>query len=260
MSRFFARRDIYVVPLVYLLFGLLLTLSQNRLIYLPDNRPFGECPRLPPDAELIDGSFRGYYFPSQNETLVVIYHGNAGNACHRSIYASWLAELTVSVLVVEYPGFADPYSRPSTRRSLAMVPSVVEWVEQQSYQSVHLIGESIGSGFASYHSTHDAPDTLVLITPFARLSERAQEAVLIYPARWLLFADLDVATWAASAPRIHIIAAETDSVVPRHHTDRVVAALPEETTTVHIIPGTDHNTLYGSLRFQQALREAIAQE
>jgi uncharacterized protein len=251
-SRFFKKRDLVIVPMAYLILGVILYVSQDSLIYLSDDRPHGVCDRLA-DAEVLDGEVRGYYVPYEGDRLAVLYHGNAGNACDRAPLIRAMSEVGYAVLAVEYPGYADPDVRARGTEILSNVHAVVEYVQTLPYEYVVPVGESIGSAFASYHTTLASTSGLALIAPFERLSARAQRAVRIYPARLLLRQDLLVDDWARTAPSVRIIAAEEDEVIPRRHTDNVYKALDPATTEYVIIPGTSHNTLYGEAEFYTAV-------
>ncbi len=260
--RLFSTRALLTVPALYIGFGAFLFLAQDYFIYLPDDRPFGECDHAATTVTPIEEStWRGYYAPAPEDTderIVIVYHGNAGNACHRTSLLPTLQAHGHSVLIVEYPGFADPHTRPRSEDILAIIPDVHDFVTAGGYTDITILGESIGGGFASYHTYEYATGSdLILITPFARLSDRAQEVVLFYPVRWLLHTDLDTAAWAPAAAHVTIIAAAHDQVIPRRHTDRLHSALPDHTTTYQIIPETDHNSLYAATAFHEAITTAL---
>lgn len=253
---FFKRRDIYIVPAVYIAFGAILYAFQDSLIYLPDGRPHGECPALP-DATVLTEPIRGYHVEANNPRLAIHYHGNAGNACDRAIYVPTLTQAGYDVLLVEYPGFAGDTERATTGNLLAYTHTVVEFVTGLPYEQVVYIGESIGGGFASYHATLEAPEAMLLIPPFDRLSRRAQAAIWLYPASLLLRDDLLLDQWAPSSPRTLVITAERDEVIPWRHTRRLLDVLPKETTTHVQIPHTTHNTLYGAEEFYRTIYEFL---
>ncbi len=255
-SNFFKRRDLIIVPMAYVILGLILYVSQDSLIYLADDRPHGECAALP-TAEVLHGVVRGFYLSYESDRLAVLYHGNAGNACDRAPLIRAMHDAGYAVLAVEYPGYADPAVRARGTDMLANVHDVVAHVETLPYTHVVPVGESIGSAFASYHTTLASTSGLVLIAPFERLSARAQRAVRIYPARLMLRQDLLVDEWARSAPSVRIIAAERDEVIPRRHTDNVFNALDPSTTEYIIIPDTTHNTLYGHSAFFEAVTDYL---
>lgn len=254
--RFFARRDIWIIPLLYITFGLYLTWQQHNLIYHPDQTPNNDCPTLADDILPSESNIRGYYRTNPDATtLVVLYHGNAGRACHRAPYLEYLSSQGHAIVLVEYPGFAEA-TKPRTEDMLKHTYEVAILIESLAYPQLVLIGESIGGGFASYHSTHQTPNGLILITPFARLSDRVQEVAWFYPARFLLHTNLLVAEWAQSAPSVAIILAEEDRVIPRRHSERVAQQLipPPEST---IIPSTNHNTLYSAPTFWNTIHQKI---
>lgn len=254
-------RALITVPLLYFGFGLFLYLAQNTLIYLPDERPFGVCPAAPDETETIEtDTWRGYYTPSptDDDRIIVFYHGNAGNACDRTALLQTLQAHGHAVLLVEYPGYGGDHQRPSTGAILAVVPDIHTHITARGYTDITALGESIGSGYASYHAHQSEEEVaLILIAPFARLSDRVQELVLIYPARWLLYEDLTPRAWAPHASRVTLIAAEHDEVMPQRHTDRLHDALTNTPTEYHSIPDTTHNTLYHSTHFRETLKNAL---
>ena len=249
----FSRRDMWVIPGVYVLFGLLLFLFQDRLIYLPDNTPTEQCP-TPGTIVNTEKGMRGYYLPAPEATgIVVVYHGNAGRACNRHFYTQPVHEAEHSLLLIEYPGYAEAARRPNTEKLLQHTYAVAEYLDTLPYESVKLIGESIGSGFASYHATHQAIDHLILISPLDTLSRRAQRAVPFYPTRWLLRTDLRVSEWAVSAPQTTIIIAGRDDVIPTSHSRTVYQALSEDDRKLITIEGANHNNLYGHPDFPKII-------
>ncbi len=258
--RLFSRRDIWLIPLAYILFGIFLTLYQYKLIYHPDNTPPHTCNTNGILMNTDDDSIRGYYFPNsskETDTLVVLYHGNAGNACHRQFYTKPIHSANHSLLIVEYPGFAEP-DTPRTQNILNYTHNVAKQISKLGYEKFILIGESIGSGFASYHATHQTPEHLILITPFAKLSDVTQSVIPIYPTRLLLRSDLKVHEWAKSAPRKTIIAAENDEVIPIHHAKKLHRKLDILDESLIIILNTSHNTISTSNKFYTYLTESLS--
>lgn len=253
----FLRRDLWLIPGVYLLFGFILFLSQDRLIYLPDQTPTTQCETPGTIIETEDG-VRGYYLPQpEATTLVVLYHGNAGRACQRHFYTGPVHEAGHSLFLVEYPGYGETEQRPRTDLLLKHTYGVAEHLDTLPYESITLIGESIGSGFASYHATHQSVDHLLLISPLDTLSRRAQRAIPIYPVRLMLRTDLLISEWSSTAPHTTIILAERDEVIPTSHSRAVYEALPSEHRDLIIIEGAGHNTLYSHPDFPRAIRNAL---
>lgn len=253
----FSRHDVWLIPSIYLLFGLGLWLAQDRLIYLPDTMSTSQC-STPGEIIETETGLRGYYLPVADATsLVVTYHGNAGRACHRHFYVEPVHETGHSLLLVEYPGYGETASHPNTQTLLDYTHIVAEHINTLNYQSINLIGESIGSGFASYHATHQDIDHLILISPLDTLSRRTQRAVPFYPTQWLLRTDLLVSDWVQSAPQTTIIIAEHDEVIPTSHSRSVYEALPVDQRTLISISGARHNDLYRQPAFYTNIRDAL---
>ena len=253
----FSRRDIWVIPGIYVSFGLLLFLFQDRLIYLPDTTPVEDC-LTPGSLVATEEDMRGYYIPTPEATgIVVVYHGNAGRACNRHFYTQPIHEASYSLLLVEYPGYGETTRRPNTEKLLQHTYVVAEYLDTLPYESVKLIGESIGSGFASYHATHQDIDHLILISPLDTLSRRTQRAVPFYPTRWLLRTELRVSEWSTYAPHTTVLIAEHDDIIPVSHSHAVYQALPEDLRTLITIEGANHNNLYGHHDFLDTIRTIL---
>ena len=254
----FTRRDIWLIPTIYLLSGLGLFIAQDRIIFIPDTTPTAQC-STPGEIVETETGLRGYYLSIADATgLVVVYHGNAGRACHRHFYVGPVHEAGHSLLLVEYPGYGEIAAHPNVQILLDHSYVVAAHIETLPYRSIALIGESIGSGFASYHATHQDIDQLILISPLDTLSRRTQRAVPFYPTRWLLRTDLLVSDWAQSAPHTTIIIAERDEVIPVSHSRSVYEALSPEQRTITVIPNARHNDLYRQHAFYTNIRDALS--
>lgn len=253
----FTRRDIWVIPSLYVLFGLFLFLLQDRLIYLPDTTSTTDC-LTPGTVVNTETGLRGYYIPTdQAEGIAVVYHGNAGRACHRHFYIDPVHQAGYSLLLVEYPGYGETGRHPSTGALLEHTYVVAAYLDTLPYTTTALIGESIGSGFASYHATHQTINQLILLSPLDTLSRRTQQAVPLYPTRWLLHNDLLVSTWASAAPHTTVIIAEDDNIIPAAHSRAVYETLPTNQRTLITIAEVGHNDIYRHQDFSLTIATAL---
>lgn len=243
-----------ICALTYVLFAVVLYVRQDQMFYFPDHTPLADCPDLL-DAELVNMSgTRGYFFQNGTSTkLAVLYHGNAARACDRAFYRTPIEHAGYSWLFVEYAGFAGDGKTPTTEAVLSDVAHVHEWVKTRAPTALALIGESIGSGPASFHSSLLPGHTLILIAPLDRLSLRAGEIYPFYPIALMLKNDFDNITWAKSASRVLIVHGEADTIIPIEHGKNLFAQLPQIDKKFVALPGLDHNDTFGVFGAQIAI-------
>ncbi len=164
---------------VYVLFGAFLFFAQNSLIYYPDNTPHEDCAAFPQQERY--NTTRMHVLPGDDRALIV-YHGNAGRACHR-IYLSPFTQRTL--IIVEYDGFAGQ-GRPSSTAHHQNVRDAHAWAQTQGFTDIAVLGESLGSGLAAYHAHLGGVSKVALLSPYRHLHEVAQHHYRVFPARVLL--------------------------------------------------------------------------
>ena len=250
-----------VAILVYVGLGVVLFFSERSTVYLPDYPApsvFEECTAFGSGAEhIVYEGMRMHHkrLPVQagasEGRVVVFYHGNAGSACDRAILAPVLERAGYSFIFVEYPGYAGPVrgkppevagggSRasngagdregPSKTRILAGVLTVQQFIEQEGYREVVLVGESIGVGVAGYHASLAKPDRLILISPHYELADLAGWIGHLYPVRLLMRENYTPGTWlkGVSVPTL-LIEAEDDEIVPAWSADKLYTTIESAT-------------------------------
>ncbi len=119
---------------------------------------------------------------------VMIMHGNAGCAFQCGHYADVVQQAApLDVFVVEYPGYADRPGKPSERRIYEAAAEAFESFPADG--RTYLIGESLGTGVATYLASHfpDKVAGLILLAPYNRLAAVAQAHYPWLPVRLLLF-------------------------------------------------------------------------
>lgn len=156
-------------------------LFQRRLMYFPARYPepvaLAAAGRLGLSPwRLADGSlagWRAWTAPGRPLARVLVLHGNAGSALDRVHYAAALSRLGVEVILLEYPGYGSRGGSP-TLGSLGEAASLaVDRLALEGAEPIWLLGESLGSGVAARAAAlrPGLVKGLVLVTPFARMSE-----------------------------------------------------------------------------------------
>jgi pimeloyl-ACP methyl ester carboxylesterase len=200
-----------------------LALLQDYLIYYPDNPPrdalLAEARGADlapwPDRDVFRGLLREP--PGPVRGTLVLFHGNAGHAGHRALYADRFAAFGLRVLLAEYPGYG---SRSGSVGETALVADAVETLAlaRQRFPGPLLVaGESIGAGVAAaaVGKTPGSAEALLLITPWDSLEQVARHHYPRLPVGWLLKDRYDsAANLAAYRGRVAVVIAENDSIVP----------------------------------------------
>src|SRR5262249_52052926 len=155
----------YAVPVV------LLTLFQDRFVYLPDQD-------VPPTASALRGgqdvtysaadgtALRAWFVPAKRTptgVTAVVFHGTEGNRSSMASYAGSLADAGISVLLAEYRGYGGVAGTPSEDGLRQDGQAAVAYVRQRpgiDPTKVIYVGYSLGTGVAVEVAETDPPTGL----------------------------------------------------------------------------------------------------
>lgn len=232
----------------YVGLGIVLVVSEPRLVYYPDIVPvpdFGQCPELADAVATVHEGARFYYRAHADERMVIMYPGNAGSVCDRAEFADVISRAGYAYVLVEYPGYGnDASASPSRELILQQTAFIRDFVEQRGYRDVTLLGESIGVGVAAYHASMAPPERLIFVSPYYELADMAGLFRYIYPVRTLMRENYTPGAYleGVTAPAV-LVRAERDEIIPRASAERLLRALAGD-VSLHEIPGATHNSLY----------------
>jgi len=236
---------IIIFIIFYVSFGAYLTLNQEKIIYQPFAQDFDSCQAFS-GAQKVDEAGTRMYVSGTSKPVVVLYHGNAGSACDRWFYANLFQQAGYDFVIVEYAGYSNDDREPSHTLIRQDVKNVITWLERSSITDVTIVGESIGTGVASYHTYLKPPRQLLLITPFTDLATIARQRFWFYPTSLLVENAYDnVTALATYQGKTHIIHGENDTLIPYALGRELYETLPGEKTFV-TIPDAGHNNLFAS--------------
>lgn len=230
--------------LVYVLFGAVATLQQERLIYRPSADIFEECEAFPLGEKRALGNTRAY-IGGEVSQVMVIYHGNVGSACDRD-YLVQLAEVNgYAYVLVEYTGYAGDTRAPSHEAVKENVRDVVEYLRDKSYEEVVVLGESISTGAASYHASLLPPDKLILISPFRNLLDIAKNRFWFYPTSLLVNNAFDnEQALAKYRGDVLIFHGDRDWIIPIRSAELLFEAPRTDSKEMVIVYGAGHNSMF----------------
>lgn len=244
---------------MYLGFGSLLYIFQNDFFYPADKTAFDTCPKFEKAEKIKSGKLRAYFLKRSSEKVVVYYHGNGGRACDRYYMDSYFEPLGYSVLFVEYPGYAENGST-SMGKILNEVLLVNSFLKQQSFKEIVIIGESVGAGPASYHTTlpENNISKLILITPYNNMASVAAYHYPWYPMKMLVRNNFIPDVWLknTSIP-ITLILAENDEVVGFEQGKKLSDIISADNKNMYVVKGAGHNSIYGMREFSDVFSKSL---
>lgn len=240
------------ILLTYLLFLLIVFLFQQKLIYFPDTYSLAEQQQLADQSNLklwpSTADYRGLVSNTSQTTgkgTVIVFHGNAGSATHRTYYVDALERLGYRVILAEFPGYA---ARSGDLSEQALVADGIQTAKQALKdfgEPIFLWGESLGGGVVSgiVQSGQVPVKGIVLITPFSSMADVAQHHYWFFLAKWLIRDKFDnIKNLQNYRGNTAILVAEKDEIIPAQYSLKLFESLHHR-KKLWTFKGADHNTL-----------------
>lgn len=232
------------IIMIYIIFGAILFFKQTDFIYFPDKQDFDSCKPFA-DTKKINFNGTRMYFRQGSDKLIVFYHGNAGSACSRATLKSEFDRLGISYLFVEYAGYSNDTIKPEMKLILNDVSNANNLINSKNYTELIIMGESIGTGPASFHSNLAFADKVILIAPFSSLKDYAKMRFFMYPVSMMLKENYDNELWLKGYNgRLLILHGDSDSTISPHFSEKLFGSVPASDKSYILIPGAGHNDIY----------------
>ncbi|MDA0347180.1 MAG: alpha/beta hydrolase [Verrucomicrobia bacterium] len=205
-----------------------------------------------------DGNvLRGWLINPHNKKLLIYYGGNADEASQNIGQFKMLP--SVATLLMNYRGYGDSDGAPTEKSIVEDALAIFDSVEDR-FDSIVLIGRSLGSGVAVQVAGQRNVDRLILITPYDSIAAVGQG---IYP--WapiaLLIKDRFDSLKAAkdvSKPALFLIA-ENDTIIPQHHSRKLADNWQGEVEWV-LIKEAAHNSIIEYPSYWETVRSYLSFE
>lgn len=221
----------FIMATVVILALFLLYVGQDKLLLFPmpedPNRSNLAISGASPWQE--NGTYRGVIFEPVGTArgTVLFFHGNAGAAQYRAIYARRITAQGFRVVLHEYPGFGARPGNATLRAALASAHEDAELARARWTGKMVLMGESLGAGLAAHVAVANPGeiDGIALFTPWKSLASLVNEKFFHLPLSVLLRERLDTdAALASYKGNVVIIGAEKDSIIPVTHARSLAGA------------------------------------
>lgn len=190
--------------------------------------------------------------PGASDRALIYFGGNAEDvAANIAPFAAALPN--TAIYLVNYRGYGGSTGAPSEAALLADAELVFDRVRAE-HEHVAVLGRSLGGGVAVHLAAVRDVSKLALVTPFDSVVSVARRALPFVPVSWLLEDRFDSIT---KAPRVRapvlVLLAELDRVIPRAHSEQLVAAFAPGQVEVRTIAGTDHDSISAVPEYSRAL-------
>ncbi len=243
-----------VLALLYLLFGAALYWMQRQFMYFPTPDLVHEFETVQFDSG--DATLKLVLLNSLNRKAVLYFGGNAEAVVHNAPDFT-AAFPDHAVYLVNYRGYGGSSGEPSQD---ALFADALRLWDQLAplYDSLAVIGRSLGSGVATHLAAERPVEQLALVTPFDSIAAVARAHYPIYPVSLMLKDPYNSASRAGDiAAEVLVLVAEHDNVIPRRRTDRLIAAF-DTPPGVITFEGADHNSLSNDPQYSAALTDFLA--
>jgi len=167
---------VLVAAVAYLGFGLMLMLTQSRLLY----RPVRNVSCTPTDLDLgfEDVTFRsadgtalhGWFVPARRARFTVLFcHGNGGNIEHRLDSIDLLHNLGLNCFIFDYRGYGKSEGKPTEVGTYRDARAAYDWLVRTrgiQPERIVVLGRSLGGSVAAHLAGNMSVAGLVLESAF----------------------------------------------------------------------------------------------
>jgi len=239
------------LAVAYLLAALLMYLGQHRFLYHPEcyslkaatSRAQGLGLQAWPVGTPMACAFTPLSPPDSVRGTFLVFHGNAGSALDRVAYVQDLQPLGFRVVLAEYPGYGACAGPLGERSLVAHGRELVQTLRAAYSEPLYLLGESLGAGVACAVAAgvEGGVDGLLLITPWDRLPDLAQDLYPMFPTRHLVRDQYDsIANLTDVNAPVAVVMASEDGIIPSRRTQHLVNAL-DRRVRLWTLHGVGHN-------------------
>jgi len=245
----------------YFLILIALYFLQDKLLFFPSSTRFGDCPEMTRYSGKANnfGGIRYYLKAVSNpDSWIVIFHGNAGNACDRIYFFDLLQDQNANLVIFEYPGYGKDATAPGEKIFLNQGVELISHIKETDPKSlpIYLMGESLGTGVATWISTSTDIKGLILISPYTSIAKVAQHHYFWLPVKFLIKNRFQADQWAKQTQTPAILFHGTnDDIIPISFARKQILNFKGEKELVEI-PGCGHNDI--TIIGEQLIKEKIS--
>lgn len=162
----------------------------NQFAFYPDTQNIIPAEKLPFGVDEVfittedNVRLQAYYLKNpSSERMLIFFHGNAGNICHRISDIINLKNCGINVLAISYRGYGKSSGTPSEKGIYKDGAAALDYAMQTlgySVENIIIFGRSIGSTVAVHISQQKDIAGLILITPLTSAKAQAKAKGLCF--------------------------------------------------------------------------------
>lgn len=249
----------FILLLLVMLLGAIY-LIQDRLLHYPEPIDLAKALLVAKELRLAPwpdaAAPRGWLRETTGTTrgTIVLFHGNAGHALHRSWFADELEARGYRTLLAEYPGYGHRTGAKDETTLSTDAAEVIAAIRQRFGGPLIVAGESVGAGVATAALAHgnsgvNGVSAVMLITPWDNLASVASHHYpLLLPVRLVLRDRYDsVANLRGFTGPKFVLVAGRDSIIPAELGRRLFRELDANKKLLEL-PNSDHNDWTDEMR------------
>ena len=206
-----------------------------------------------------------WHVPGTTELTWLWFHGNGGNIGHRVPELAPLHHrLGVNLFIIDYRGYGRSEGIPSEQGTYRDARASLRYLQEQAdtpTERIVYFGHSLGTGVAVELALFEPPLGMILVSPFASVSDMSRLIFPLLPTGWLLRNRYNS---LARIGKIHrpllILHGDQDETVPVSQANKLFdAANPPK--RLQILPGAGHNDTFeaGGEAYWGALEQFVAE-
>lgn len=183
----------------------------------------------------------GYREAAPGMPTLLFFHGNAATWQSTTQVLVPLVREGYGVFAASYRGYQGNPGAPSEQALHRDARAAADWLAANGVASEDLVivGNSLGSGLAVELARTDRPRGLVLISPFASMTEVAAATARWLPVELLMRDRFDnAARLPEVAAPVLILHGDRDTLIPLSHARRLARLAPNGKLV--IVPGAGH--------------------
>jgi fermentation-respiration switch protein FrsA (DUF1100 family) len=207
----------------------------------------------------------GWFIPGPSDVTWLWFHGNGGNISHRVEEIALInRRLGVNLFIFDYRGYGQSEGKPSERGTYRDARAALQYLQGRSdvnQDKIIYFGRSLGAAVAVELAVDHPPLGLILVAPFASLSDMARVHYSALPGvSWLArnrYNSLDRII-RINRPLL-IIHGSQDSTVPLSQGQKLYQAANQPKRFLALpLAGHDNTYLAGGAVYWETLSEFLA--